>query len=89
MLIDILKDPKFDYVFSVLMGVFIMIIIRPVCKGDSCFNFKAPKVQTITEHAYKIGDTCYKFVPKDVKCPSSGVVEPFAWTASSSSASSL
>jgi len=84
MLIDILKDPKFDIVFSVLLGVFIMIILRPVCKGDSCFNFKAPQVKTITEHAYKIGDTCYKFVPKDVQCPLAGVVEPFEWMAPSS-----
>lgn len=79
MLIDILKDPKFDVVFSVLMGVFLMILARPVCKGESCFNYKAPSLKEIREHAYKINDKCYKFVPKDVQCPLTGVVEPFQW----------
>jgi hypothetical protein len=80
MLIDILKDKRFDTFFSFLMGVFIILLIRPICKGESCFSFKSPSIKTITEHAYKIGDTCYKFVPKDTKCPMTGVVEPFAWS---------
>jgi len=80
MLIDILKDKRFDTFFSFLMGVFIILLARPICKGESCFSFKAPSVKTITEHAYKIGDTCYNFVPKDTKCPMTGVVEPFAWS---------
>ena len=83
MLADILKDPKFDMVFSFLMGVFLILLIRPVCKGESCFSYKAPPVQEIKEHVYKIGDTCYKFVPKEAKCPMTGVVEPFQWTAPS------
>ena len=78
-MIDILKDPKFDLAFSFLMGVFIMIVIRPVCKGDACFNYKSPPMKDIREHAYKIGDRCYKFVPKDAKCPATGVIEPFQW----------
>ena len=83
MLADILKDPKFDLVFSFLMGVFIILLIRPVCKGENCFSYKAPPVKDIKEHVYKIGDTCYKFVPKESKCPMTGVVEPFQWTAPS------
>jgi hypothetical protein len=85
MLSDILKDPRFNTVFSFLMGVFIILLIRPVCKGDSCFNFKAPPLKEIKEHAYKIGDTCYKFVPNEIKCPLTGVVEPFEWSAASRS----
>jgi hypothetical protein len=79
MLIDILKDPKFDFAFSFLMGVFLMLLARPVCKGDACFSYKAPPMKEIREKAYKIEDKCYKFVPKDIKCPSVGVVEPFQW----------
>ena len=80
MLIDILKDKRFDFFFSFLMGVFIILLLRPICKGEDCFTFKAPSVKTISENAYKIGDTCYKFVPKDVKCPMTGVIEPFQWS---------
>jgi hypothetical protein len=87
MLIDILKDPRFDNVFSFLMGVFIILLIKPICKGDSCFTYKAPPMKEINEKAYKIGDTCYKFVPKETKCPAIGVIEPFQWSAASASAS--
>jgi hypothetical protein len=84
MLSDILKDPKFNTVFSFLMGVFIILLIRPICKGDACFSYKAPPVKEIQESAYKIGDTCYKFIPKETNCPLTGIVEPFQWTAPSS-----
>lgn len=81
---DILKDKRFDVIFSILMGVFLVLLARPICKGEACFNYKAPSVKDITSHAYKIGDVCYKFVPKDVKCPVTGVIEPFEWQMSSS-----
>ena len=83
MLIDILKDKKFNIVFSFLMGIFLTIIFRPVCKGDACFKLKAPLVKEIKDKAYKSGDRCYKFEPEEVKCPLMGVVEPFARNASS------
>jgi hypothetical protein len=65
------------------MGVFIILLIRPVCKGETCFSYKSPPVKEIQESAYKIGDTCYRFIPKETKCPVTGVVEPFQWTAAS------
>jgi hypothetical protein len=87
MLADILKDPRFNKVFSVLMGIFVILLVKPICKGDSCFTYKAPPMKDMREHAYKIGDTCYKFVPKEAKCPLTGVIEPFQWTAPSSASS--
>jgi len=79
MLIDILKDKKFDYIFSFLMGIFLAILVRPSCKGDTCFKLKAPPIDEMKKNAYKIGDRCYKFVPEEAQCPITGVVEPFAW----------
>lgn len=84
MLVDILKDPKFNLGFSFLMGVFLVLLLRPVCKAGSCFTYKAPPVKEITDHAYKIGDRCYVFAPKEAKCPSTGVIEPFQWNAAAS-----
>jgi len=81
MLIDILKDKRFNVVFSFLMGVFIILLLRPICKGADCFSYKAPSLKTIKDNAYKIGDTCYKFVPKDTQCTGLGVIEPFEWNA--------
>lgn len=85
MLVDILKDKKFNVVFSFLLGMFLAIVFRPICKGDTCFKLKAPPIQEIKEHAYKIGDRCYKFVPEETKCPLTGVVEPFQWSAQNQS----
>ena len=76
---DILKDKRFDVVFSVLMGVFLAILVRPSCSGGKCMIFKAPDTKEIKTHAYKINDKCYKFVTKDVQCPTQGVIEPFEW----------
>jgi hypothetical protein len=84
MLIDILKDPRFDTAFSFLMGIFLMLLARPICKGNSCFKYKAPPMGEIKSHAYKIGDRCYKFVAKDSKCPATGVIEPFQWNIAAS-----
>ncbi len=81
MLVDILKDKRFNTAFSFLMGVFIILLARPDCKGEDCFSYKAPPMKEIKEHAYKIADICYKFVPKEMKCPTVGVIEPFQWTA--------
>jgi hypothetical protein len=88
MLIDILKDPRFNTAFSFLMGVFIILLIRPSCKGESCFQYKSPPMDKIKDKAYKIGDTCYKFIPNEVKCPMTGVIEPFQWTAPSNALAS-
>lgn len=88
MLSDILKDKRFNMVFSFLMGVFLMLLARPSCKGGACFQYKAPPVKEIKEHAYKINDRCYKFVPKEMKCPMNGVIEPFQWTAPSDASAS-
>jgi hypothetical protein len=82
MLVDILKDKRFNMVFSFLMGVFLVLLARPECKGEGCFTYKSPPTKDIQEHAYKIGDTCYKFVAKESKCPATGVIEPFQWSAS-------
>ncbi len=86
MLADIVKDKRFNVVFSVLMGIFVILLIRPICKDGACVSFKAPPVKEIKEHAYKIGDRCYRFVPKEAECPKMGVVEPFQWTAASDAA---
>jgi len=80
MLIDILKDKWFDIVFSFLMGIFLCLLVRPVCKGGSCISYKSPPIKEVKDHAYKIGDTCYKFIPKETKCPMTGVIEPFQWS---------
>lgn len=80
MLADILKSPYFNTVFSVLCGLFLAALLRPVCKGVSCIFYKQPPTNEIRDSAYKLGNKCYKFTTEDVECPSEGVIEPFAWS---------
>ena len=74
---DIMKSRTFNIIFSVLLGLFAAVLLRPICKGNSCYNYKQPPPQELRETAYQIGKKCYEFTTEDVECPSDGVVESF------------
>lgn len=77
MIFDFLKSKKFNLVFSFLMGLGLMAILRPGCKGDGCIVMKAPPANEVQTSTYQIGKKCYKFETYTVDCPSSGVIEAF------------
>ena len=77
MIFDFLKSKKFNIVFSFLLGLGLMAILRPGCKGDGCIVMKAPPAQEVKNSVYQIGKKCYKFETYAVDCPSSGVIEAF------------
>ena len=77
MIWDFLKSRKFNLVFSFLLGLGLMAILHPACKGDSCVVMKAPPAHEVKESTYQIGKKCYKFETYIVDCPSSGVIEAF------------
>ena len=81
MFADILKDKKFNIFFSFLVGMFIAILLRPICKGDKCesYFYKAPPMKELQTNAYKIGEKCFRFHADERKCPDRGVIEPFEW----------
>lgn len=47
--------------FSFLVGVFIILILRPICKGDDCINYVTPEVKEIESSTYQLGSKCYQF----------------------------
>lgn len=71
------KDKKFNIVFSVILGLFIASLFKPVCRGTSCYNYRPPPVAEIESTVYNIGDKCYKFKTRDVACPMYGAVEAY------------
>jgi hypothetical protein len=80
MLSNILKDPKFRMLFSLLIGVGIVIILlRPVCKGKECVIEKAPSIKDVKGKIFNVMDKCYTFEYESVQCPSNTVdiIEPF------------
>jgi len=77
-LLKLLHDDKFNVFFSLMLGIGIICIIRPICTGPDCAVKKAPSEKDFDQFVYRVGgDKCYSFKTETVECPSSGVVEAF------------
>lgn len=74
---DILKSPQFNIAFSFILGIGIVAIARPLCKGEACTLFKAPPVKEWDGAVYRIGGDCYEYTTKTIQCPGSGEIEAF------------
>jgi hypothetical protein len=76
---EVLKTEKFNFIFSFLIGFAIFAITIPMCKGDECIIKKAPSIEDMKKHTYKIGKKCYHFKASVIPCPAneSGVIEAF------------
>jgi hypothetical protein len=77
MLKNLLKNPLFNLIFSFLLGVGIIAMIRPLCKGENCQIDKAPVVSQFDGKVYRIGRECYEFKAETTDCKSSGNIESF------------
>lgn len=81
MLADVMRNQKFGYVFSFFIGIGLAVmVLQKDCKsgGTGCKTLKAPNPKDIAEYTYIIGSDCYKFSPRQVKCPEKGdVIESF------------
>ena len=73
-----LHDKRFDVFFSVILGIGIICMIRPMCEGKECSLRKAPQEKDFDKFVYRMGgNKCYQFKSKIVSCPASGAVEAF------------
>lgn len=77
MIWDILKSKGFNKVFSFLLGLGLIAILRPVCKGDACITLKAPPANEVNKATYQLGNKCYQFRVENTECPQNGVIEAF------------
>jgi hypothetical protein len=74
---EFLKSKRFDYVFSFILGLGIMALMKPVCRGTECRVQKAPPLEEVTKTTYQYGAKCYQFKSEIAECKPSGVIEPF------------
>ncbi len=72
-----LKSPTFNYVFSFVLGLGLMALFKPACKGDECQILKAPPLKEVKATTYQLGEECYQFRTETISCPAKGVIEPF------------
>ena len=64
-----MKSEWFSLVFSFLIGLGIVAILRPVCKGDVCTVNKAPPPADWNGFVYSVGSKCYEFKTEVMDCP--------------------
>jgi hypothetical protein len=72
-----LKTKTFDVIFSFILGLGCMALLKPVCKGDACEIHRAPPYEEVKTSTYQMGEKCYQFKANPVECPTTGVIEPF------------
>jgi hypothetical protein len=74
-----LKNPNFNIIFSIVLGMALVFIAKPMCTGAGCKPIeKAPPVKEMDNKVYRYGEKCYKYKSKVVECPKSGVIESFS-----------
>jgi hypothetical protein len=74
---EFLKSKTFDAVFSFVLGLGLMALLKPGCKEGECHIQKAPPYEEVKSSTYQLGSKCYKFEAEPVECPMTGVIEPF------------
>ena len=72
MLTDLLKSQMFNIMFSFAVGIGIIAILRPVCKGEACNQMKAPPIKEWDGYVYRMGSKCYEYKSDVIECPSNG-----------------
>jgi hypothetical protein len=77
MIIDALKNPIFGSLVSFMLGLAIVVIIAPICRGKECMIVRAPPIHEVRDSIYHIASKCYKFETVPMDCPAQGVVEAF------------
>ncbi len=74
---EFLKTKEFSMVFSFVVGLGLMALLRPICQGKDCLIQKAPSVDEVNKTTYQLGSKCYQFRSQPVDCPKEGVIEAF------------
>ena len=77
MIMNALKNPIFSYMVSFMLGLAIVLIMAPICRGKECMIVKAPPIHEIRDSIYHIASKCYKFETVQMDCPAQGVIESF------------
>jgi len=74
---EFLKTESFSVIFSFILGLGCMAVLKPICSGNECRIQKAPPFEEIKESTYQLGRDCFQFHAETIGCPTQGVIEPF------------
>ena len=77
MISQALNRPMFGIMVSFMLGIAIVMVITPMCRGKDCMIVKAPPIHEVNHTVYHIASKCYKFETVPMDCPASGAIEAF------------
>lgn len=67
-LLKVLNDDRFNTIFSILLGIGIICVIKPTCSGSNCVVNKPPVSSDFDKYVYRMGKKCYEFTPEIIDC---------------------
>ena len=73
----LLRDDNFNMFFSLMLGIGLMCLFRPICIGKDCTVSKPPSEKDFEKYVYRLGGSCYEFKTEVMECPASGAIEAF------------
>ena len=65
---EFIRSKNYQIFFSFLLGLFIVLVVRPSCKNESCIKHINPSSQDISASTYQLGSKCYQFKYESVVC---------------------
>ena len=71
-----LQTETFSMLFSFTLGLGCMAVLKPVCT-ENCSIQRAPPYEEVKTSTYQHGAECFQFKAEPIKCPSTGIIEPF------------
>lgn len=74
---SLLQDEKFNYFFSLVLGIGMICVLRPMCSGKECATIKPPPEKDFDQYVYRLAEKCYEFKTKVISCPTTGAIEAF------------
>jgi hypothetical protein len=74
---EFLKTESFNVIFSFVLGLGCIALLKPACDGAECRIQKAPPYEEVKTSTYQMGAECYQFHAQPIACPNKGVIEPF------------
>jgi len=76
-LIKFINDDRFNVFFSLMLGIGLVALFRPICSGSDCNVTKPPTENDFDKYVYRMGGKCHEFKTNVVECPASGAIEAF------------
>jgi hypothetical protein len=71
---EFLNTPGIPTFISLILGIGVAAMFRPLCNGPDCLVIRGPPVNDIRGSVFQFGKQCVEFKTKPIACPKNGTV---------------